>query len=291
VVEEGDTLSDIAFEYGVTVKTIIEANKLTSDIIYPSQVLTIPLGAAALDLMPTPATSPHVKPAAVPHAAPTLPPVEPVLISHGDRSLPYIALTFDACQRTEKPSGYDADIINVLEETHTAATLFLGGLWMQSHPTQTQKLATNPLFELGNHSWSHPDFSEISAEEIGAEVLRTQDILYELTGKQPTLFRLPFGTYTHEALTVVAQHGLRIIQWDIVTGDPDPHISAEDIVRTVTTEAQNGSVVIMHMNTRGWHTAEALPTLIEQLRAQDYTFVTVSQILGLDAPPVPEYQQ
>jgi peptidoglycan/xylan/chitin deacetylase (PgdA/CDA1 family) len=285
VVQQGDTLSAIAFDYGVTVDAIAATNDLTSDVIYPGQVLTIPLGTAAQPPTPTLAASPSVTSTAVASAAPTLAPVEPGLITHGDRSLPYVALTFDACQTCDNPAGYDAAIIDTLVETDTPATLFLGGLWMQSHPTQTQGLAAQPLFELGNHSWSHPDFAEISPEEMSRELLWTQDMMYELTGRQPTLFRLPFGTYTEQALAVVAQHGLRTIQWDVVTGDPDPNISAEDIVRAVTTQAQNGSIVIMHMNTRGWHTAEALPTLIERLRAQGYRFATVSQILGLEPLP------
>jgi peptidoglycan/xylan/chitin deacetylase (PgdA/CDA1 family) len=43
----------------------------------------------------------------------------------------------------------------------------------------------------------------------------------------------------------------------------------------------------MHMNTHGWHTAEALPPLIQRLRDQGYTFVTVSQLLGLAPLPTP----
>lgn len=285
VVQEGDTLSAIAYEHNVTVAHIVTLNHLTSDVIYPGQVLTISFSAAEQSPTPTPATLSTPGPTSAPGLAPTLPPIEPALITHGDRSLPAIALTFDACQTPDRPAGYDAAIINTLVETETPATLFLGGLWMQSHPTQTQTLASNPLFELGNHSWSHPDFAELSPDEIAVELLRTQDMMFELTDRQPTLFRLPFGTYTDEVLEVVAQHGLRTIQWDVVTGDPDPDISAEDIVRTVTNQAQNGSIVIMHMNTRGWHTAEALPTLIEELRAQGYVLVTVSQILGLEPLP------
>jgi peptidoglycan/xylan/chitin deacetylase (PgdA/CDA1 family) len=287
VVREGDTLSAIALDYDVSVEEIVTVNNLSSDVIYPGQVLTIPVETAELPTAPAPTASPVVTATAGPQAAPTLPAVEPALITHGDRSMPYVALTFDACQTADKPAGYDAEIINILTETHTAATLFLGGLWMESHPAQTQRLAAEPLFELGNHSWSHPNFAEISPEEMSRELLQTQEIMAELTGRQPTLFRLPFGTYTEEVLEVVARHGLRTIQWDVVTGDPDPNISAEDIVRAVTTEAQNGSIVIMHMNTRGWHTAEALPTLIERLRGQGYRFATVSQILGLEPLPTP----
>ncbi len=231
--------------------------------------------------MPPPQADPLSIPNLVPGVAPALPPIEPTLVTHGDRSLPYVALTFDACQSADHPAGYDEAIIKILAATGTPATLFLGGRWMQWHPTQTQALAANPLFELGNHSWSHPDFTRISPEEMSTEIRRTQDIMVQLTGRQPTLFRFPFDAYTDEALAVVGQHGLRAVQWDVVTGDPDPHVSTRAIVNVVTGQAQNGSIVIMHMNGEGRHTAEALPVIIERLHAHGYTFVTVSQLLGL----------
>jgi peptidoglycan/xylan/chitin deacetylase (PgdA/CDA1 family) len=237
--------------------------------------------------MTLPAAGPDSKLNPVPGVAPELPPIDPVLVAHGDRSLPYIALTFDACQTVGSPTGYDQAIIRILNGTHTPATLFLGGLWMQQHPAQTRALAANPLFELGNHSWSHRDFTELSPEEMSREILRTQDAMYQLTGRQSTLFRFPFDTYTDDALAVVGQHGLRAIQADVITGDADSRITTRDIVNAVTARAQNGSIIIMHMNTHGWHTAEALPPLIQHLRDQGYTFVTVSQLLGLAPLPTP----
>jgi peptidoglycan/xylan/chitin deacetylase (PgdA/CDA1 family) len=84
---------------------------------------------------------------------------------------------------------------------------------------------------------------------------------------------------------VVGQEGLQAIQWDVLSGDPDPNVSANAMVREVTTQAQNGSILIMHVNGWGRHTAEALPEIIKQLRAQGYSFVTVSQLLDLAGPP------
>lgn len=158
---------------------------------------------------------------------------------------------------------------------------------MQQHPAQTRTLAANPLFELGNHSWSHRDFTALSPEEMSREILRTQDAMYQLTGRQPMLFRFPFDTYTDDALAVVGQHGLRAIQADVISGDADPRISTRDIVTTVTARTQKGSIILMHVNTHGWHTAEALPPLIQRLHDQGYTFVTVSQLLGLAPLPTP----
>jgi peptidoglycan/xylan/chitin deacetylase (PgdA/CDA1 family) len=216
-----------------------------------------------------------------------LPPLDPTLVTHGDRSLPAIALTFDACQTVEEPTGYDEAIIKTLTDTGTPATLFLGGLWMQWHTTQTRALAANPLFELGNHSWGHPDFTKISPAAMSAEILQTQAIMANLAGRQAALFRFPYDVYTDKALVVVGGQGLRAVEGDVITGDPDPRTSARAIVEAVTTQARGGSIVFMHMNGRGWHTAEALPVIIKQLRAKGYTFVTVSQLLGLAPLPTP----
>jgi peptidoglycan/xylan/chitin deacetylase (PgdA/CDA1 family) len=222
-----------------------------------------------------------------PDRLPPLQPLDPTLVTHGDRSLPAIALTFDACQTVDEPTGYDEAIIKILTDTGTPATLFLGGLWVQWHTTQTRALAANPLFELGNHSWGHPDFTKISPAAMSAEILQTQAIMANLTGRQPTLFRFPYDVYTDKALAVVGGQGLRAVEGDVITGDPDPRTSARAIVETVTTQARGGSIVLMHMNGRGWHTAEALPVIIKQLRARGYTFVTVSQLLELAPLPTP----
>ena len=178
------------------------------------------------------------------------------------------ALTFDLCQKPELPSWFDQGIVDVLTKYNVPATFFMGGDWMRTHVDETLLLASNPRFELGNHSWSHPDLPGLSEETISKEILRTQDLLYKLTGRQSKLFRLPAGLYDDLTLSVIAWHGLYTIQWDVETGDPDPTIDAERMNWAVQNRVQNGSIIIMHANGRGWHTAEALPEMIEFLQAQ-----------------------
>lgn len=216
-------------------------------------------------------------PASAAGHAPPLPPVAPQVITHGNRAVKAVALTFDACQ-TRKPSGYDARIIGVLRATHTPATLVLGGRWMETHPDATRSLAADPLFELGNHSYLHPHMTQITPAQMRQELQQTQDVLYRLTGKQGVVFRPPYGEYNPSLVQEAARLGLKTLTWEVVTGDPDPHIKAPAIVRTVLSRARPGSVVIMHMNGRGWHTAEALPAVIRGLRKRGYRLVTVSQL-------------
>ncbi|MBA3944820.1 MAG: polysaccharide deacetylase family protein, partial [Herpetosiphonaceae bacterium] len=216
-----------------------------------------------------------------PHVPPPQPPVPGLLNTHGDRSRPLIALTFDACETPNVLAGYDEHLVQILLAAHAPATMFLCGHWVSTHSDVTRMLAANPLFELGNHSWGHPDFSRIRPATMDLEISRTQAAIYHLTGRQPTLFRMPYGNWSRAALAEVSHAGLRTIQWDVVTGDPDPNVSAKMIIRTVQQKARNGSIIVMHMNGRGVHTHEALPTLIQNLRAQGYILATVSQVLGL----------
>lgn len=218
---------------------------------------------------------------------PPLPPEKRELIFNGERTEPVIALTFDLCETADLPSGFDPGIINVLNETQTPATFFLGGLWMEHHETETRELAANPLFDLGNHSWSHLDFAQITSEEMVTEIVLTQQKMWDLFGWQTVLFRLPYGTYTEEAIEVITEHGMVPIQWDVVSGDPDPNVLAEPMANWVVQQVQPGSIIIMHANGRGWHTAEALPQIIATLRAEGYTFVTVSDLLNLEARQTP----
>lgn len=214
-----------------------------------------------------------------------LPPVSQAdyrgLITNGDRGEYKVALTFDVCQREGDLAGYDMEIVRILNETQTPATFFLGGLWMRDHQAETLELAGNSLFELGNHSWSHEDFSTITTDQMRQQVLLTQQMMYDLLGYQTSLFRLPYGTYTDEALNLINDDGLYVIQWDDVSGDPDPNVDAESMTSWVLQQVQPGSIIIMHANGRGWHTAEALPGIIQSLRQQGYTPVTISELLGI----------
>ena len=116
---------------------------------------------------------------------------------------------------------------------------------------------------------------------MNREIQLTQQYMYYLLGYQTNLFRLPYGTYNEEALNVIGDNGLYAIQWDDVSGDPDPNIDADRMTNWVLQQVRPGSIIIMHANGRGWHTAVALPAIIEAIRQQGYSLVTVSNLLKI----------
>jgi len=211
---------------------------------------------------------------------PALDSVDPAVFSHGPRDRKAVALTFDACS-THKPSHYDERITKILIETKTPATLFLGGKWMEEESEQTKYLASITHFELANHTFLHLHLKEVSDQRIRQELLWTQEVMYSLTGKQPTLFRAPYGEYDDRVVRIASSLGLRTIQFDLASGDPDSNITKEKLIEYVTSMARNGSIIVLHINRRGWHTAEALPEIIARLRKRGFTFMTVSEMLSL----------
>ncbi len=213
------------------------------------------------------------------HGAPTLMPVEPEVLAHGLRGEKKIALTFDACS-TRLPSHYDERVTKVLVETGTPATIFLGGKWMEDEPDQTRYLASLPQFELANHTYIHPHLTKESDVRIREELQKTQNVMYRLTGKQAHLFRPPYGEYDNRVVHAAAAVGLTTVEYDLASGDPDVHATKEKLVEYVLEKARNGSIIVMHINRRGWHTAEALPAIIDGLRRRGFTFVTVGQLLS-----------
>jgi peptidoglycan-N-acetylglucosamine deacetylase len=209
---------------------------------------------------------------------PPLAPVKPRVVFHGDRSRKRIALTFDACA-TKIASGYDEELIRVLIETRTPATLFLGGKWMLEHPGETRQLAAIDLFELGNHSFLHPHMPRVPDALVRLELEWTQAVMFSLTGRQASLYRPPYGEHDERISGIAAEAGLTTVQFDLASGDPDPGLSKERLVRFVTTGARNGAIVVLHMNGRGWQTATALPEIIAELRRKGFNLVTVGEML------------
>jgi len=216
--------------------------------------------------------------------APALPAVVPEVVKNGPRRKKRIALTFDACS-TQEPGRFDERVLRTLIDLQVPATLFLGGKWMEEHPDETQELANYPQFELANHTYLHPHLPRESDARVHEEFSRTQDMLYTLTGRRATLFRAPYGELDARVARLGAETGMIAIQYDLASGDPDPRISSRRLIDYVSDQAKNGSIVVMHMNGRGWKTADALPRIVLRLRKKGYKLVTVSELLGRPAAP------
>ena len=219
--------------------------------------------------------------------APALPAVTPEVVAHGLRDRKEVALTFDACS-TRDVSKYDARITHELLAANVPATIFLGGSWAKEEVAQVKELARHPQFELGNHTYTHPHLPKLKDDaRIRTELLRTQAEVQALTGRTPRWFRPPYGEYDQRVVRIAAELGLTTVEYDLPSGDPDAHATKERLIHWVLSQVKPGSIVVMHINHTRFHTAEALPGIIDGLRQRGYTLVTVGQLIGELHPGAP----
>jgi peptidoglycan/xylan/chitin deacetylase (PgdA/CDA1 family) len=201
------------------------------------------------------------------------------IISEVPNSQRKIALTFDACSTNMATPQYDKRITEILIKTQTPATIFLGGRWIENLEGEVIDLASSPLFELGNHSYSHPNFTKLKDQRIKEQIEWTQEALFRATGKKGKYFRPPYGEYNKRVLKIVDSFGLIPINYSLASGDPDVNSSKKRLIKWVVEQTKPGSIIIMHINKRGKYTADALPEIINILRKKGYKFVTISELL------------
>jgi peptidoglycan/xylan/chitin deacetylase (PgdA/CDA1 family) len=199
---------------------------------------------------------------------------------------PAVAITFDACATRTQGYSFDRAVFETLERERVPATIFVSGRWVESHPDVMTMLARDPLIEFGDHSYDHPHMARLQEARAGEEIDRTEAALARY-GKRAVAFRPPFGEWNQRLIGVARERSLPVVTWDVVSGDPSARTTAAGMIRTVVSRARPGSIVVFHINGRGWKTGEALPEIVRGLRARGFRFVQLSELLGaLPAPQV-----
>lgn len=201
-------------------------------------------------------------------------------VSASERQLPVycvqredkiVAMSFDAAWGNEDTQT----LIDILNKYKINATFFVVGEWVDKYPESVKALA-DAGNEVMSHSDDHAHFSQLSSEQIAANINKSNDKIEKVTGVRPTLFRCPYGEYNDNVINTVNEMGMTTIQWDVDSLDWKD-LSAKDISSRVLNNVKPGSIILFHNAAK--NTPEALPGIIESLIADGYTIVPVSQIL------------
>ncbi len=182
-----------------------------------------------------------------------------------------LALTFDAAWGNEDTE----QLIETLGKYNAKATFFLVGSWVDKYPESVKALAAAG-HSIQNHSNTHPHLSELSEEGIKKEITLCNEKIRNITKKNPTLIRAPYGDYCNSVIECVNSLGMYTIQWDVDSLDWK-NLSADEIYNRVTQKVNNGSIVLFH--NAALNTPEALGKILETLTKEGYEFVTVEEII------------
>jgi len=199
---------------------------------------------------------------------------EPAAIYSVKTDKKIVALTFDISwgeKRTEP-------ILKVLKDKGVnKSTFFLSSPWSQSHPDIVKQIV-DAGFEIGSHGHKHVNYSTLSDEEIRKQITTAHGILQEVTGKTPSLIRMPNGDFDKRVLRIADELNYKVIQWDTDSLDwMNPGV--DKIINRVVKKAHNGDIILLHASDSCKQTHEALPVIIDKLRSQGYEFVTVSEMI------------
>jgi peptidoglycan-N-acetylglucosamine deacetylase len=188
-----------------------------------------------------------------------------------------IALTFDDGpwpQTTE-------NILATLTKENVKATFFVIGQPLKSFPEISRKVVAAG-HEMANHT-QHHWYKAMHGIVAQREIEDTNKMLLEDLNVKTTYFRPPGGVLTNGLVDYAMQRNDTVLMWSADSGDSNPRRpSAESIIKTVVSQATPGGIVLMH-DGGGNHenTAKALPEIIRQLRAQGYSFATITELLEM----------
>ena len=196
-------------------------------------------------------------------------------ILHGPRTGAQVALTFHGAG----DAGLARALLGAAARGGARITVLAVGTWLAAEPSLAGEILAAG-HELGNHTWSHQTMPRLSAAAARTEVARGADELRRLTGSAGRWFRpsgTPASTPTIRAAARAAGYS-RCLSYDVDPRDyADP--GAASVVARVMGAVEPGSIVSLHFGHPG--TVEALPVLLDRLRARGLTPVTVSALLGL----------
>jgi peptidoglycan/xylan/chitin deacetylase (PgdA/CDA1 family) len=258
-VNPGDSLYTIARHFNISVAQLKALNKLESDIIHPGKKLLLPSEAKVFGQVVPDKQNRSLNARE---------------IVRGPIGKKRIAITFDAGATAK----FTPAILAALKQNKVKATFFLTGIWVADNPELTRQIA-KAGHELGNHSYSHRKFTDLNNQEVASELMRTEHLIKNLTGKSTKpYFRAPYGARNPRVLHIAANLGFRSIFWTVDSLDWAPSQTPEQVYNRVLASVGNGSIVLFHLSSN--KTAAILAKLLSELKARGYELVTISKLIS-----------
>ena len=180
-----------------------------------------------------------------------------------------VALTFDD---GPNPST-TTQALDTLAKYNVKATFFVLGKNIAGNEELLKRMKSEGHV-VGNHSWDHPVLSKLTLEDAKKQITDTEDALTKVLGSSSKLMRPPYGAITDDIRNSL---DLSFIMWNVDSLDWKSK-NETAILTEIQHQVRNGSIVLMH-DIHG-ATVNALPKIIEYLKEQGYTFVTVPELLN-----------
>ncbi len=180
-----------------------------------------------------------------------------------------IALTIDDGPSPE----YTPQVLRLLEKYKVTATFSMIGLEVAAYPGLVREVAAAG-HTIANHTWSHPDLAVLAPVTVADQINRATGAIHKVTGREPALFRAPYGAWSPAVVEQCVQAGLTPLDWSVDPRDwSRPGVSS--IVTNIMRNTRTGSIILEHDGGGNRsQTVAALKIVLPRLLAAGYHFTT-----------------
>lgn len=185
-----------------------------------------------------------------------------------------IALTFD-----DGPSATTTpQVLDILKKYNVKATFFILGQNVSGNENLLQRIVAEG-HEVASHTWDHANLVSLSDEQVRQEMRKTQEVIKNVIGQEPTMMRPPYGAVNRSAMSIIQ---MPVIYWSVDSKDWQSR-NPLAILNEVKTCTYPGSIILMHDIHQS--TVDSLVSVLDYLLSQGYQPVTVSDLLGKHLNP------
>lgn len=187
-----------------------------------------------------------------------------------DPDKPMLALTFD-----DGPSAHTDRLLDIFARYGVKGTFFVLGNLIDGRKA-TVKRIVGEGHEIGNHSWSHRQLTNLSEEEITDQIMMTRAKIYDTVGVDSLIVRPPYGACNDAVKAVGVRVGVSFVNWSVDTLDWKSK-NAAAVYNEIMKYASDGAIILCHDLHKT--TVDAMETAIPELIRKGYQLVTVSELM------------
>ncbi|MBP3952184.1 polysaccharide deacetylase family protein [Bacillus suaedae] len=183
-----------------------------------------------------------------------------------------VLLTID-----DAPKEYAVEMAETLKRLNVGAIFFVNGHFLNEEGKQSLKKIHDMGFEIGNHTMSHPNMTQLTEEEQRAEIIELNEIIYDVIGELPRFYRAPFGANTEFTNNLMNELNMTKMNWTYGYDWEADYMNADSLadIMVNTPLLKNGANLLMH--DREW-TAAALENIVTGLQEKGYEIVNPTAI-------------
>jgi peptidoglycan/xylan/chitin deacetylase (PgdA/CDA1 family) len=182
-----------------------------------------------------------------------------------------IAFTFD-----DGPTPGVTDLLlDELKRHNAKATFFMIGQRILAEPELARRVLAEG-HEIANHTYTHPNMTQISEAQAISEIEKTQAAMSEVLQTSAKWFRPPYGALRQNQAQLLTSRGLRVVLWSINPGDWAADTTTDAVTAKILADAGPGSIIVCH--DLHLHAVQSTKVVLEALAKRSLVFTTLSEL-------------